>query len=73
MSDFLETIKKKDIVVLDVHTEKGYADWLIDSATSVVLVDKTFKADFEHLKKKSDGVLSSWRTPKCCPRKIARL
>lgn len=26
MRDFLETIKKKDIVVLDVHTENGYAD-----------------------------------------------
>ena len=36
MSDFLETIKKKYIVVLDVHTENGYADWHIDSATSVV-------------------------------------
>lgn len=48
--DFAEVIKKKDVVLLDVRSEKEYAEGHIDGATNVVWADKTFKPDFEKLK-----------------------
>ncbi len=48
-SEFADTIKRNDTVLVDIRSKREYSEGHIAGATNVVWTDATFRTDFEKL------------------------
>ena len=58
VGEFAETVRQKNVVLVDVRTVKEYSDGHIAGSVNVVWTDKTFKEDFEKQKIKNKKIVA---------------